>query len=61
MRKMEENLWELRSHIDLGIARIFFTTFDEKIVLLHGLIKKSQTTPLKELTIAKRRLKKLRV
>ena len=59
-RKMDENLWELRSQIVSGIARTFFTVFDRKIVLLHGFVKKSQKTPAKELAIAKRRLKKLR-
>jgi len=59
-RKMEEGLWELRSHISAGIARTFFTLFDDKIVLLHGFVKKSRKTPTKELAIAKRRLGKLR-
>jgi len=59
-RKMDENLWELRSQISSGIARTFFTSFDSKIVLLHGFVKKSQKIPAKELAIAKRRLTKLR-
>ena len=59
-RKMEDGLWELRSHISAGIARTFFTMFDDKIVLLHGFVKKSRKTPTKELAIAKRRLGKLR-
>jgi len=59
-RKIEDGLWELRSHISAGIARTFFTMFDDKIVLLHGFVKKSRKTPTKELAIAKRRLGKLR-
>lgn len=59
-RKMEDGLWELRSHISAGIARVFFTLFDNKIVLLHGFVKKSRKAPTKELAIAKRRLSKLR-
>jgi len=59
-RKMDEGLWELRSRISTGIARTFFTIFDDKIVLLHGFVKKSHKTPTKELAIAKRRLGKLR-
>jgi len=59
-RKMDENLWELRSHVASGIARTFFTIFDSKIVLLHGFVKKSQKTPSKELVVARRRLTKLR-
>ena len=59
-RKMKDGLWELRSHISAGIARTFFTIFEDKIVLLHGFVKKSRKTPTKELAIAKRRLGKLR-
>jgi phage-related protein len=60
VRKMTGNLWELRSHISTGIARTFFTVFDDQIVLLHGFVKKSWNTPPRELAIAKRRLAKLR-
>ena len=59
-RKMSENLWELRSRIPAGIARTFFTIYRDKIVLLHGFVKKAKKTPIKELAIAKRRLTKLR-
>jgi len=59
-RKMDNKLWELRTKLPFGIARIFFTIYDSKIVLLHGYIKKSQKTPVNELATAKRRLKKLR-
>lgn len=59
-RKLTENLWELRSKLAHGIARIFFTIYEQSIVLLHGFVKKTQKTPPKELSIAKRRLAKLR-
>lgn len=59
-RKMADDLWELRSAISTGIVRTFFTIHDETIVLPHGFMKKSQKTPPNELTIAKRRLNKLR-
>ena len=59
-RKMADNLWELRSHLSSGIARMLFTVYSHKIVLLHGFLKKTQKTPAKELAIAKRRLTKLR-
>ena len=59
-RKMDDDLWELRSKLNKGIARTFFTVYGNKIVLLHGFIKKSQKTPAKELSLAKRRLNKLR-
>jgi len=43
-RKMDNNLWELRSSICTGIARIFFTILKNQIVLLHGLVKKTKKT-----------------
>jgi len=60
-RKIEDGLWELRSHISAGIARTFFTILGDKIILLHGFVKKSRKTPTKELAVAKRRLRKLRL
>ena len=59
-RKMDTDLWELRSSTSAGIARTFFTILDDQIVLLHGFVKKSKKTPAKELSLAKRRLSKLR-
>ncbi len=59
-RKIGSDIWELRSHVNAGIARTFFTVYRRKIVLLHGFIKKSPKTPSNELAIAKRRLTKLR-
>lgn len=59
-RKMDDGLWELKSQIPSGIARTFFTVRGRNIVLLHGFVKKSRKTSPKELSVAKRRLKKLR-
>ena len=55
VRKMERNLWEVRSHISSGIARVFFTVREQNLVLLHGFIKKSQATPKNELKLAQKR------
>ena len=55
VRKLERNLWEIRSHIGDGIARIFFTIREDRMILLHGFVKKSQSTPLGELNIARER------
>jgi len=60
VRKLDAGLWEVRSHIPDGIARIFFTTVDSKMVLLHALIKKSEKTPRDALALAKIRRDEVR-
>ena len=55
VRKLDAGLWEVRSHIPDGIARVFFTTVDTTMVLLHAIIKKSDKTPGSDLAIAKTR------
>ncbi len=59
VRKIDANLWEVRSRLPDGIARIFFTSGDGRMVLLHGFIKKSQKTPKDDLALAKTRLRLL--
>ncbi len=53
-------LLEIRVRSKNDIARIIFAfARGRKIILLHGFIKKTEKTPLKELEIAKDRLKNL--
>lgn len=59
VRKMGKDLWEVRSDIADGIARVLFTVKNGQMVLLHGFVKKSQKTPANELATAKARLGKL--
>jgi phage-related protein len=59
-RKVAKDLWEIRSSMQNKIARVLFTVEGSKIILLHGLIKKTQKLPSKDLEIAKRRLSDLR-
>lgn len=59
IRKIERGLWEVRSHIGAGIARVLFTVMDKTMILLHGFIKKSQKTPKTDLDTARRRLNNL--
>ncbi|HQQ64307.1 MAG TPA: type II toxin-antitoxin system RelE/ParE family toxin [Pseudomonadales bacterium] len=59
VRKIDKNLWEVRSDIADGIARVLFTVKEDQMVLLHAFIKKSQKTPPNELATANTRLKKL--
>ena len=56
IRKIQKDLWEVRTTLDSGIARIFFTVDGEHMILLHGFIKKSQKTPQHELKTALVRL-----
>ena len=53
----EKDLWEIRCRISDGkrIARILFTIESGEIILLHGFIKKSQKTPRKDLSVARKR------
>ena len=57
IRKIEKDLWEVRSNITDGIARTFFTVKKGTMVLLHGFVKKSQETTPNELRTARRRLR----
>jgi phage-related protein len=57
VRKLEKNLWEVRTPITDGIARVIFTVIGNQMVLLHGFIKKSQKAPKNELELARKRLK----
>lgn len=59
VRKLDRDLWEVRSHLPDRIARVLFTVCDNTMVLLHGFIKKSQKTPADDLALAKQRLKLL--
>ena len=49
IRKIQKDLWEVRTTVESGIARVFFTVDGEYMILLHGFIKKSQKTPQHEL------------
>ncbi|HSH30784.1 MAG TPA: type II toxin-antitoxin system RelE/ParE family toxin [Thiohalobacter sp.] len=56
VRKLDQKLWEVRSDISDGrIARVIFTVCQQRMVLLHGFIKKSQKTPKTDLETGKQR------
>lgn len=56
IRKIDKGLWEVRTHVLDGIARTFFTVDGDHMILLHGIIKKSQKTPANEIKTALARL-----
>jgi phage-related protein len=56
VRKLEADLWEVRTRLSGGrIVRVFFTIHGTQMALLHGIIKKSQKTPLGDLKLARSR------
>jgi phage-related protein len=56
-RPMSTGIFELRVKGREGIARVFYCTkIGKQIVMLHGFVKKTQKTPMKELRKAERRL-----
>ena len=56
VRAMKKKLWEIRTDLDNGrIARVFFTIRGKELILLHGIIKKSQKTPKQDLDLARER------
>jgi phage-related protein len=55
-RSLGDGLWEVRSDLpSRRIARVLFIVTGERIVALHGFIKKTQKTPDADLTLARRR------
>lgn len=60
-RAMGDGLFELRLRAAEGIARILFSALPgREIIMLHQFIKKTEKTPVKELGIARQRMRELR-
>jgi phage-related protein len=56
-----EGLFELRLKGADGIARVFFCTLiGRRIVMLHAYVKKTQKAPLREIDIARKRMKEIK-
>ena len=60
VRKLKPGLWEIRSDIKDGICRVFFTFIMKEIILLHGIVKKTQKTPQHDIDIALERRKEFK-
>lgn len=57
-RAMGGGLWEVRTALPSNrVARVLFFVKRDRIVLLHGFIKKTQKTPDEELALARKRMK----
>jgi len=39
---------------------VFFTFYNEKMILLHAIVKKTRKTPLKDIDVAAERLKEFK-
>lgn len=59
-RPLGKGLYEVRTNLKNRIARVLFAIEGDKMVLLHGFIKKSQATPEGDLKLARTRLQTLR-
>ena len=60
-RAMGQGLFELRLKAAKGISRVFYCTLvGQRIVMLHQFVKKSEKTPSRELTIARKRMKEVK-
>ena len=56
-----DGLFELRLKGHEGIARVFFCALvGRRVMMLHSIIKKTQKTPPKDLTVARTRLKEVK-
>lgn len=60
VRKLDKDLWEVRSRLQNRIARVLFIVDENVMVFVHGFVKKSQKTPQKDLELAKSRVAQLR-
>jgi len=55
VRKMEADLWEIRTILPRRKSRVLFTIWGVFLVLLHGFMKKDQRTPRTDLDLARKR------
>jgi phage-related protein len=59
-RLLGDGLWEVRSGLPSNrIARVLFSLSGDRIVALHGFIKKTQKTPDADLTLARKRKREI--
>ena len=59
-RPLGDGLWEVRSDLASSrIARVLFSIAGDRIVALHGFIKKTQKTPQSDLNLALKRKKEI--
>lgn len=57
VRNLGDGLWEIRSTIPNGIARVLFIAKSGEMILLHGIIKKTNKLPPQDKELALKRSK----
>jgi phage-related protein len=57
VEKLGPYLWEVRTKVPDGIARVLFTVDGHVMILLHGFIKKTRKIPQKDIGTARSRLR----
>lgn len=57
VEKIEPYLWETRSRLPDGVARVLLTVDGHTMILLHGFIKKTWKIPQVEINTARSRLR----
>ena len=60
VEKIESNLWEVRTNVPDGIARVLFTVDGNLMILLHGFIKKTRKIQQRDLDTSRSRLRQYR-
>jgi phage-related protein len=59
-RSLGQGLWEVRTHLPTQtIARVFFCCHARVLYALHGMVKKTQATPIDALRLARERMKEI--
>ncbi len=59
-RPLSAGLWEVRVSLPgKSEARMFFGFHEGMLIALHAMIKKTQKTPIKDLTLARQRFEEL--
>jgi phage-related protein len=60
-RHLRNGVWEVRTDLDRNrISRVLFCMSDERMILLHGFIKKTKATPREDLDLAIERMKEVK-
>ena len=56
-KSLGDGLWEVRSNIRDGIARVIFFLHQGNLIILNGFVKKTRRTPEAEIELARKRKK----